>query len=111
VKRVNVFGPWRGNPGNAGRISALGRYARNYAGETLRMAASDLVDLYESKHLDRDVLAAIARSLFYASPPTLTAAASGHPKVYTGHFRPGPSSWLGGWVVGSCFGSRVRWCV
>ncbi|MCX6844188.1 MAG: hypothetical protein NTX53_18155 [candidate division WOR-3 bacterium] len=41
-----------------------GRYARNYSGETLRMAASDLIDLYEAKHLDRDVLLAIAAILF-----------------------------------------------
>jgi hypothetical protein len=46
----------------------LGRYARNYSGESLRMAASDLVDLYEAKDLDRDVLLAIARSLFDISP-------------------------------------------
>jgi hypothetical protein len=46
----------------------LGRYARNYSGGTLRMVASDLVDLYEAKHLDRDTLVAIARSLFDISP-------------------------------------------
>jgi len=32
------------------------------------MAASDLVDLYKAKHLDRDALVAIARSLFDISP-------------------------------------------
>ena len=62
--RVKAIGPWRGNPGNIDRISALGRYARNYSGETLRMAASDLVDLSEAKDLDRDALVAIAAALF-----------------------------------------------
>ena len=42
----------------------LGRLSRNYSGESLRMAASDLVDLYEAKDLDRDTLAEIARVLF-----------------------------------------------
>jgi hypothetical protein len=28
------------------------------------MAASDLVDLYEAKHLDRDILLAIASAIF-----------------------------------------------
>jgi hypothetical protein len=42
----------------------LGRYARNYSGESLRMAASDLVDLYEAKSLDGDTLRAIAAALF-----------------------------------------------
>jgi hypothetical protein len=42
----------------------LGRYARNYSGESLRMAASDLVDLYEAKSLNGDVLRAIAAALF-----------------------------------------------
>jgi len=46
----------------------LGRYARNYSGDTLRMAASDLVDLYEAKDIDGDTLRAIARSLFDISP-------------------------------------------
>jgi hypothetical protein len=42
----------------------LDRYARNYSGESLRMAASDLIDLYEAKHLDRDILLAIASAIF-----------------------------------------------
>ena len=42
----------------------LGRYARNYSGESLRMAASDLVDLYEAKSLDGDTLRAITAVLF-----------------------------------------------
>jgi hypothetical protein len=41
----------------------LGHYARNYSGESLRMVAADLVDLYEAKSLDRDTLLAIVRSL------------------------------------------------
>ena len=41
-----------------------GRYVRNCSGETLRMAASDLIALYEAKHLDRDALLAIAAILF-----------------------------------------------
>jgi hypothetical protein len=46
----------------------LGRCARNYSGETLRMAASDLFDLYEAKHLERDTLLAVARSLHDINP-------------------------------------------
>jgi hypothetical protein len=42
----------------------LGRLTRTYADKSLQMAAADLVDLYEAKSLDRDVLAEIARSLF-----------------------------------------------
>jgi hypothetical protein len=42
----------------------LGRLSRNYTAKSLAMAASDLVDLYEAKDLDRDVLAAIAAALF-----------------------------------------------
>jgi len=42
----------------------LGRYARNYSGESLRMLASDLVDLYEAKSLDGDTLRAIAATVF-----------------------------------------------
>jgi len=38
----------------------LGRLSRKYAGRTLAGAASDLVDLYEAKSLDREVLLAIA---------------------------------------------------
>lgn len=45
----------------------LGRYARNYSGESLRMAASDLIDLYEAKSLDRDTLRAIAATVFGVS--------------------------------------------
>ncbi len=42
----------------------LGRYSRNYSGESLRMAASNLVDLYEAKSLDGDTLRAIAATVF-----------------------------------------------
>jgi len=42
----------------------LGRYARNYSGESLRMVASDLVDLYEAKSLNGYALRAIAAALF-----------------------------------------------
>jgi hypothetical protein len=42
----------------------LGRLARKYGGKSLQMAASDLIDLYEAKSLDHDVLIAIALSLF-----------------------------------------------
>jgi hypothetical protein len=41
----------------------LGRLSRNYRGESLRMAASDLVDLYEAKSLHGDVLRAISQAL------------------------------------------------
>jgi hypothetical protein len=59
----------RGVPGNRfvayfAFAQKLGRYARNYSGETLRLAASDLVDLYEAKSLDGATLLAIAQSLF-----------------------------------------------
>jgi hypothetical protein len=37
----------------------LGRLSRNYTARSLAMAASDLVDLYEAKSLDRDTLLAI----------------------------------------------------
>ena len=57
----------------------LGRYARNHSGETLRMAASDLVDLYEAKNLDRDTLAETARvrSTSAASPDRRAAHSAG----------------------------------
>jgi len=42
----------------------LGRLPRTYADKSLQMAAADLVDLYEAKSLDGDVLAEIVRSLF-----------------------------------------------
>ena len=42
----------------------LGRLARNYTAKSLAMAASDLVDLYETKSLDGDALRAIAVTLF-----------------------------------------------
>ena len=42
----------------------LGRLSGTYADKSLQMAASDLIDLYEAKTLDGDVLAAIATTLF-----------------------------------------------
>jgi hypothetical protein len=42
----------------------LGRLSRKYSGKSLQMAASDLIDYYEAKSLDHDVLIAIALSLF-----------------------------------------------
>jgi hypothetical protein len=42
----------------------LGRLSRNYTAESLAMAASDLIDLYEAKSLDGDTLAAIALVIF-----------------------------------------------
>jgi hypothetical protein len=42
----------------------LGRLSRKYADKSLRMAAADLVDLYEAKSLDGDTLRAIAAVLF-----------------------------------------------
>ena len=42
----------------------LGRLTRNYDGKSLQMASSDLVDLYEAKSLDGDVLVATATTLF-----------------------------------------------
>jgi hypothetical protein len=42
----------------------LGRLSRNYSAESLRMAAADLIDLYEAKSLDGDTLRAIAAALF-----------------------------------------------
>jgi hypothetical protein len=42
----------------------LGRLARRHGGKSLQMAASDLIDLYEAKSLDGDVLRAIAGALF-----------------------------------------------
>lgn len=42
----------------------LGRLSRNYGGTSLRMAAADLIDLYEAKSLDSEVLRSIAQTLF-----------------------------------------------
>jgi len=42
----------------------LGRLSRNYTAESLRMAASDLVDLYEAKSLDGATLRTIAATIF-----------------------------------------------
>jgi hypothetical protein len=42
----------------------LGRLCRNYGEKTLAIAASDLIDRYESKSLDRETLAAIALVIF-----------------------------------------------
>jgi hypothetical protein len=42
----------------------LGKLTRNYGGKSLQMAASDLIDLYEAKSLDRDALRAIAVTIF-----------------------------------------------
>jgi hypothetical protein len=43
----------------------LGRLTRKHGGKTLQLAASDLIDLFEAKSLEGDVLAAIAMALFY----------------------------------------------
>jgi hypothetical protein len=45
----------------------LGRLSRTYADKSLQMAAADLVDLYEAKALDPDILRAIAGTLFDAA--------------------------------------------
>ncbi|MBN2466317.1 hypothetical protein JXD38_11920 [candidate division WOR-3 bacterium] len=42
----------------------LGQLTRKHGGETLQLAASDLIDLYEAKALDADILRAIAQTLF-----------------------------------------------
>jgi hypothetical protein len=42
----------------------LARLSRTYADKSLRLAAANLVDLYEAKSLDRDALRAIAATLF-----------------------------------------------
>jgi hypothetical protein len=42
----------------------LGRLLRKYGGKSLQMAASDLIDYYEAKSLDGDVLHAVAATLF-----------------------------------------------
>jgi len=42
----------------------LGRLSRTYGGESLQMAAADLIDYYEAKLLDPDTLRAIALMLF-----------------------------------------------
>ena len=48
----------------------LGRLSRKYSGKSLQMAMLDLVDLYEAKSLDGDVLAEIAYSLFDIPEPS-----------------------------------------
>jgi hypothetical protein len=42
----------------------LGRLSRKYGGKSLQMAASDLIDYYEAKSLDHDILVAVALALF-----------------------------------------------
>jgi hypothetical protein len=42
----------------------LGRLSRHYGGKSLQMAASDLIDYYEAKSLDGDVLRGIAAAVF-----------------------------------------------
>ncbi len=42
----------------------LGRLSRNYGGKSLQIAAADLIDLYEAKQLDSDILRAISQVLF-----------------------------------------------
>ena len=42
----------------------LGRLSRNYGGKSLQIAAADLVDLYEAKQLDGNILRAISQVLF-----------------------------------------------
>ena len=42
----------------------LGRLSRNYGRKSLQIAAADLVDLYEAKQLDGDILRAISQVLF-----------------------------------------------
>jgi hypothetical protein len=46
----------------------LGRLSRNYTAKSLTMAATDLIDLYEAKSLDRDTLLAICAGLFDVHP-------------------------------------------
>lgn len=46
----------------------LGSLSRRYSGKSLRRAASDLVDLYEAKSLDPEVLAAIRTQVFNIGP-------------------------------------------
>jgi len=47
----------------------LGRLSRTYGGKSLRVAAADLIDLYEAKALDGDTLRAIATTLFGVTNP------------------------------------------
>jgi hypothetical protein len=42
----------------------LGRLSRQYGGKSLQMAVSDLIDYYEAKSLDHDILVAVAFALF-----------------------------------------------
>jgi len=42
----------------------LARLTRMHGGKTLQIAASDLIDLYEAKTLDADILRAIAATVF-----------------------------------------------
>lgn len=46
----------------------LGRFSRGYSGRSLAKAAGDVIDLYEVKGLDRDILVAIAKDLFDTVP-------------------------------------------
>lgn len=46
----------------------LGSLSRRYSGRSLRRAASDLIDLYEAKSLNPDVLATICSQVFNISP-------------------------------------------
>jgi len=46
----------------------LGRVACTYSGRSLEMAASDLVDLYEDKSLDRNTLLAVCAALIGVRP-------------------------------------------
>jgi hypothetical protein len=47
-----------------GFAQKLGRLSRKYGGKSLQMAASDMIDYYEAKSLDHDVLVAVALALF-----------------------------------------------
>lgn len=60
--------PGRAFPAYFAYAQKLGRYSRNYTRRSLAIAAGDLVDLYEAKGLDREVLLAIARDVFGIVP-------------------------------------------
>jgi hypothetical protein len=47
----------------------LGRLTRKHGGRTLQLAASDLIDLYEAKQLDPEVLARIRTDVFDVDAP------------------------------------------
>jgi len=49
--------------------------------EWLEMAASDLVDLYEAKSLDRDALRAIAATIFGIDVSSLPPFANRHSRI------------------------------